>query len=183
MSTRHRAPRVKRPPATLYHHQPHPHTPRNPNERHAEERSQRAARGRVAAFNEALAVWLTQHTGTMATAYLFAGIGVGSLVGVFTGNVFLAALFGSISSYFLQLVLLPVLSVGQNVLSRHSEIQADEQYHTSLRNQHDIGQVARHMDAQDREALAQRALLERLAACLLAPADSDSATPAKRGGN
>lgn len=168
-----------RPRRALYMHTPPLHTPRNANERQREERKARIAqsvgwRSHLASFNEQLAVWLTNHTGTMLCAYIFAGIGVGSLIGVFTNNVFLAALFGSISSYFLQLVLLPILSVGQNVLSRHAEIQADEQFHATMRTLHDIEQVARHLDAQDTELLRQsdllKSLVERLGATPLKPA-------------
>lgn len=125
----------------LYIHQPHPHQPRNVAAARRDDRP--------ASFNERLAVRLTAATGTMPTAYIFAGIGIGSLVGVFTGNVFLASACGSISSYFLQLVALPVLQVGMNVLSRHAEAQAEETFHDVERTLHDIEQVARHLDAQD----------------------------------
>jgi hypothetical protein len=141
--------------AHLYTHEKHPHTPRNPNARHAQEHA-------AAGLNATIAIWLTKHVGTMACAYVFAGIGIGSLVGVFTGSVFLAALFGSVSSYFLQLVLLPVLSVGQNVLSRHSELMAEEMYHNTLRLLHENAEAAKHLAAQDAELLKQTALLVQL---------------------
>lgn len=79
-------------------------------------------------INQAIAITVTAKVGTMWAAYLFACIGIGSLVGVFTGNVFLALLFGSISSYFLQLVLLPVLAVGQSVLGKHAEMVSAATY-------------------------------------------------------
>lgn len=174
-------------PTTLYQHQPHAHTPQNVNERHAAERAASAARpgwrGHLSAFNERLAVWLTQHTGTMTCAYVFFGIGMGSLVGVFTGNVFLASLFGSVSSYVLQLVLLPVLSVGQNVLARHAELQADEQFHATQRTLHESQQMMRHLDAQDAELLRQTCLLESLLSATQSPAPAAvpavPSTPAK----
>lgn len=128
--------------STLYQHIPHPHIPRNVNALHRE-------RLAMAGFNTHVAVWLTKNTGTMLCAYLFAGIGVGSLIGVFTGNVFLAALFGSISSYFLQLVLLPIISVGQNVLNQHQELQADEMFNITQRDDHQILEIVKHLDAQD----------------------------------
>jgi hypothetical protein len=166
-STDRTSARPTRSSRTLYTYALPTHTPRNANERQREERQARIAhpggwRSRLGSINEQLAVWLTKHTGTMLCAYIFAGIGVGSLVGVFTNNTFLAALFGSISSYFLQLVLLPILSVGQNVLSRHAELQADEQFHATMRTLHDIEQVARHLDAQDMELLRQTDLLTSL---------------------
>lgn len=143
------------PGSALYQHVAHPHQPRNVNEAHKAER-------RDGGFNQRLAVLLTRVVGTMPTAYIFAGIGVGSLIGVFTNNVFLAALFGSFSSYFLQLVLLPVISVGQGVLSRHQELQADETYEATQRSFHDIEQVGHHLGAQDEELLKQTAMLAKL---------------------
>src|SRR5579859_1044657 len=104
----------------LYTHTKHPHTPRNVNT------PEKGAP--PATFNTRLAVFLTQQVGSMRMAYAFAGIGIGSLIGVFTGNVFLAALFGSFSSYFLQLVLLPILSVGQNVIGEKQSGLAEEQF-------------------------------------------------------
>jgi hypothetical protein len=141
--------------SALYRHTPHPHTPRDVNAVHH-------ARHEQAGFNQRAAVWLTRHIGTMQTGYLFAAIGVGSLIGVFTNNVFLAALFGSISSYFLQLVLLPILSVGQNVLGQHAELQADETYRNTVRANHEMLQVMQHLSAQDDELLRQTLLLQRL---------------------
>jgi hypothetical protein len=145
----------------LYTHAPNPHAPRNPNLVKAQAL---AASG----FNIRLAVWLTNHVGTMQTAYVFAGIGIGSLVGVFTGNVFLAALFGGLSSYFLQLVLLPVIMVGQNVLSSHQEAQADEAFTATMRTLHDEQQNIRHLNAQDRLMLQQLAELQKQTPLLLA---------------
>jgi uncharacterized membrane protein len=139
----------------LFHHEPHQHQPRNVNQVQAAEQ---AGEG----FNTRLAVALTKYTGTMWTAYLFAGIGIGSLVGVFTNNVYLALFFGSISSYFLQLVLLPVIMTGQNVLGRKAELQADEAFKTTMSTYHDIEQIMQHLLAQDAELLHHTKMLIHL---------------------
>ncbi|HEV2458148.1 MAG TPA: hypothetical protein VGS80_07260 [Ktedonobacterales bacterium] len=143
------------PGSPLYQHSTQRHQPRNVNQMHRREQQS-------AGFNTRVAVWLTRNVGTMQCAYIFAGIGIGSLVGVATNNVVLAALFGSLSSYFLQLVLLPILSVGQNVLGRHAELQADEMFKTSQRSFHDIEEIMAHLSAQDDELLKQTKLLLRL---------------------
>lgn len=143
------------PGSALYQHTAHPHQPRNVNHIH---REQQAAAG----LNTRVAVWLTKNVGTMQCAYIFAGIGIGSLVGVATNNVVLAAVFGSLSSYFLQLVLLPILSVGQNVLGRHQELQADEMFNTTQHSFHDIEEIMAHLSAQDQELLKQTKLLLQL---------------------
>lgn len=76
-------------------------------------------------FNDWLAVKVTDAVGTMYCVYLFAVIGITSLVGVVTNNLFIALFFGGVSSYFFQLVLIPVLMVGQKVqtqrLVEHAE--------------------------------------------------------------
>lgn len=165
------------PGSALYQHTAHAHRPRNVNRVHRQEQE-------TAGFNTRVAVWLTKNVGTMQCAYIFAGIGIGSLVGVATNNVVLAAVFGSLSSYFLQLVLLPILSVGQNVLGRHQELQADEMFKTSQRSFHDIEEIMAHLSAQDAELLKQTTLLLQLAGEPVAttpPAAPAPAAPATRG--
>lgn len=60
----------------------------------------------------------------MWAAYIFAAIGIGSLAGVLTGNATLGLVCGALSSYFLQLVLLPLLMVGQNLEAREADKRA-----------------------------------------------------------
>jgi uncharacterized membrane protein len=137
----------------LFHHEPRQHQPRNVNEVHAAERL---------SLNDRVAVWVAANVGTMICAYIFAAIGIASLVGVLTNNTLLALVSGSLSSYFLQLVLLPIIMVGQNVQSRHSELQADEAYKTTMSTYHDIEQIMQHLSAQDSELLRHARMLEHL---------------------
>jgi hypothetical protein len=141
------------PPTTLYAHQAHPHTPRNVNEQHAAEHT---------GFNDRLAITLTKASGSMWCAYLFAGIGVGSLVGVITNNLALALVCGAVSSYFLQLVFLPILQKGQALLGRHGELQSTETHANTERLLHEFEQMRRHLDAQDAELIGLRSLLMTL---------------------
>lgn len=53
-----------------------------------------------------------------------------------------------------------VIMVGQGVLSRKQEIQADEQFATTQKSFHDIEQIMQHLDAQDKELLRQSKLIE-----------------------
>ncbi len=159
------------PGSPLYQHGPHRQQPRDINDLH------RSLQQEVG-FNTRLAVWLTKNVGTMQCAYLFACIGIGSLVGVATNNAVLAAVFGSLSSYFLQLVLLPILSVGQNVLSRHQELQSDEMFRTSQRSFRDIEEIMAHLSAQDEELLKQTRLLLQLAGESVGTADPTPESPA-----
>ena len=70
-------------------------------------------------FNEKLALFITKHVSTMWCAYLFAIIGVMGVTGALTGNTKLVLIVGAISGYFLQLVLLPIIMVGQSVHTEH----------------------------------------------------------------
>jgi len=104
---------------------PHKHTPRNVNHIHQAELA-------AAGFNTHLAVLLTKGTGTMVTAYAFAVLAIIGLFGLLGWlNPFIFLLTTWISQQFLQLVLLPVLAVGQNVLGRNAELQADEAFATT----------------------------------------------------
>jgi uncharacterized membrane protein len=83
-------------------------------------------------FSERLAVKITNAIGTMITVIIFIVIGGMSLIGALTNNPTLTLTFGAFSSYFLQLVLLPLIMVGQNVQQRHAELRADNDYDVNI---------------------------------------------------
>lgn len=114
----------------------HHHEPKNVNEVHKAEKTK---------FNDRVADSVTRYIGTMACAYLFAMIGIGSLVGVVTNNLVLALVCGAVSSYFIQLVLLPVIMVSQRNAERKDELKAEEQYKTTLKMYHDAEETANHI--------------------------------------
>ena len=136
---------------TLYQHKPLRHVPRNVNH---------AVRAERLSLNDQIAVFISRNVGTMMCAYIFALIGVASLVGAVTGDALLALTFGALSSYFLQLVLLPIIMVGQNVQARHSELMAEEAFDTTMKTYDDIEQIIEHLGAQDEQLLAIRRLIE-----------------------
>ena len=129
-------------------------TPRNVNRVHEAEIA-------AAGFNTQIAVWLTEHVGTMWTAYAFAVlaiIGLFAILGLLSPII--ALLIAWISQTFLQLVLLPVIMVGQNVLGRKSELQADEAYATTMKTFADIEGVMKHLDKQDEKIIALEQLIK-----------------------
>ncbi len=90
----------------------------------------------------------------MWAAYVFTVIGVTSLVGALTNNLTLTLVAGGISSYFLQLVLLPIIIVGQNVISASQDARAEAD-HLTLTTLHAI-------NVQQLEILKQhRKMLDR----------------------
>ena len=73
-------------------------------------------------FNDWLADKITDKVGTMYCAYLFSVVGITGMVGAFTNNVKLVLIIGAFSGYFLQLVLLPIIMVGQKLQSnKHND--------------------------------------------------------------
>ncbi len=110
--------------------------------------------GTIGRFNTWLAVSVTRSVGTMWAAYIFTLIAVGGAVAVITNNAFLTALSVLISQTFLQLVLLPIIIVGQNVISASQDARAEAD-HLTLTTLHAI-------NVQQLEILKQhRRMLER----------------------
>lgn len=129
----------------LYLHMPHPHTTHHAAARHEDEQAS-------AGFNQRIAVRLTTIVGSMSTAYSFILLALIGLAGILGWLPPVAlVLVAWFSQTFLQLVLLPVISVGQNVLGRKAEIQADEAYKFTINSYHDIEQVMAHLDMQDQK--------------------------------
>ena len=142
--------------SALFHHEPHQHQPRNANALH---NAERAAEG----FNTKIAIALTNKVGTMWTAYIFtllAIIGLFAILGLL--NPIVVLLVAWTSQTLIQLVLLPVIMVGQNVLGRKAEIQSDEQFRTTMSTYHDIEQIMQHLSAQDSELLRHARMIEHL---------------------
>lgn len=113
----------------------HPHRPLNSNALQKREQDQ-------GGWNTRIAVWLTTKTGTMETAYIFALlslIGLLALLGILPP--ILTLLVPWFSQTFLQLCLLPVIMVGQNVLSRKNELLAEQQFQTTEKVYHDMEQT------------------------------------------
>lgn len=108
--------------------------------------------------NERLAVWITQRVvGTMPAFYLIlffylTWIAINLLLQATGGPVFDQP-FGFVIllflSNFIQLLYMPLISVGQNVLSRYAEMQAEDEYYINLRSEMKIQAVMAHLEQQD----------------------------------
>jgi len=55
-----------------------------------------------------------------------------------------------------------VFAVGPSVLGEHAELQADEEFHTTMSTYHDIEQIMEHLSAQDAELLHHTKMLIHL---------------------
>ena len=86
----------------------------------------------VGQFNSRLAVLITKSVGTMWAAYLFVLIGLVSLPQAFHAFIHGDTVTGVswLSQSFLQLVLLPIIIVGQNVISASQDARAATDHET-----------------------------------------------------
>ena len=134
----------------IYVHENHYHQPRTITVTDVHEAHK--ARG---GLNASIAILLTRSVATMWAAYVFAALAVVGLLGLFGWlNPFIFLLTTWISQQFLQLVLLSVIMVGQGLLGKHSEMLSEEMAATTTKNYHQLGQLVRHLNAQD-EVLQQ----------------------------
>jgi hypothetical protein len=139
---------------TLYQHIRHPHISRNVALVHKEQLT--------SSLNTRIAVRLTKLVGSMPTAYAFVLLALVGLSGILGFIPLIAVvLVAWLSQTLIQLVLLPVIMVGQNVLSSHQELQSQEMFDTTMKAEHNIEEMMIHLNAQDEKILAQQAILEQ----------------------
>jgi len=85
--------------------------------------------GAIGRFNAAVAVRITRIVGTMYCAYVFTLVALVALpAAIEQGSV--TVLVNWLSSNFLQLVLLPIIIVGQNVISAAQDARAEADHET-----------------------------------------------------
>ena len=112
--------------------------------------------GALGQFNTWLAVRITKSVGTMWTAYLFAAIALVSLpAAIATRNTIIIVAW--IAQTFFQLVLLPIIIVGQNVISASQDARAEADHITlttlhamNVRQLQMLEQQAKILDQQHR---------------------------------
>jgi len=120
--------------------------------------------GRIGRINSWLAVRITRAVGTMWAAYVFVLISLVSFpqaVHAFqTGDTYIGISW--LSQSFLQLVLLPIIIVGQNVISASQDARAEAD-HITLTTLHAINvRQLRLLEQQEEMLKQQRAILELL---------------------
>lgn len=84
---------------------------------------------RIGRVNAWLAVTITRSVGSMWVAYLFAGIALISLPAALrSGDVIVIVSW--VAQTFLQLVLLPIIIVGQNIIQAANDMRAEADHET-----------------------------------------------------
>jgi len=103
--------------------------------------------GRVG-LNGKIGLAITTLVGTMICAYVFGIIAVISLPSAITSRN-LTIIIAWVSSNFLQLVLLPVIIVGQNLQAKASDKRAADTYRDAEAVLHEAIEIQKHLQAQD----------------------------------
>ena len=121
--------------------------------------------GPIGRFNSRVGLRITLIVGTMWTAYLFTLLTLVSAPAAFkTGNTIIIVAW--IAQTFLQLVLLPIIIVGQNVQAAAADERSLATYNDASAVLEEAKQIQAHLEAQDR---AIQQILTRLAAAGSAP--------------
>jgi hypothetical protein len=123
-----------------YKYQQHPHvsTRKHPSEK-----------GRSIGVNERIGLWVTKRVGTMWAAYVFFGLTLVSLpAAIASGNVIVMVSW--IAQTFLQLVLLPIIIVGQNIQAASSEQRAIATYEDAGAILEEAKEIQVHLQQQDK---------------------------------
>ena len=136
-----------------FEHHPHPRVAA-----HKQVRPPRTTDEHVG-VNGRVALILTTAVGTMWCAYAFAVLALLVLPEAVHGG--LLTLVQWVSQTFIQLVMLSVIMVGQNILSRASDKRADMTYQDAEATFHEAEQIQAHLKAQDD---AMNALLDKVEA-------------------
>jgi len=101
-----------------------------------------------AAVNAKIGLMITLGVGTMICAYIFAIIALISLPSAITSHN-LTIIIAWISSNFLQLVLLPIIIVGQNIQAAASDKRAEDTYKDAEAVLHEAVEIQKHLQSQD----------------------------------
>lgn len=112
----------------------------------------------LARFNTWLGLKVTVLVGTMVCAYLFAALAMISLPSALKSGD-LIVIVAWIAQTFLQLVLLPVIIVGQNVQARAADRRAEQTFLDAEAILHSCEQLQEHLHVQDDRLSAQDAAL------------------------
>lgn len=129
----------------MFHYKPHPRIGERQQRAAPTTAQERENLGR----NGRIGLVITRWVGTMWCAYLFAAIGVTGIVAALSNSTFLVLLVGAVSGFFLQLVLLPIIIVGQNVQSAAADKRAEQTWADAEAILRECLQLQAHLAAQD----------------------------------
>jgi hypothetical protein len=144
-----------------YEYKEHPHIEARKAKGPAVSKRHQASKAKLG-FNERIGLAVTKRVGTMWAAYLFFGLSLVSLpAALSSGNEIVIVSW--IAQTFLQLVLLPIIIVGQNIQAKASDERAVATYEDAGAILEETKQIQEHLKAQDATIAELTAKLEKLA--------------------
>ena len=144
-------------PSVIFEHVPHPHIAARKVAGPAKTSDMRTkGKGPIGRLNARFGVFITVAVGTMWCAYVFTLLALVSLPAALKSQNQII-IVAWIAQTFLQLVLLPIIIVGQNVQAAASDQRAEDTYKDAEAVLHEALQIQAHLQAQDE-------ILQRLAA-------------------
>src|SRR5487761_858225 len=129
--------------ASRFIHIPHPRIRERAHEKPPQTADERLG------FNGRLGAKITAVVGTMWVAYIFTVLTLISLPGAIATKV-TVIIIAWIAQTFLQLVLLPIIIVGQNVQSAAADKRSQQTYSDAEAILHECLQLQAHLQAQDK---------------------------------
>ncbi len=127
----------------------HPHaTTRHQTHPGAKFKAKQASEGTSLGVNDRIGLGITKRVGTMWAAYVFFALTLVSLpAALSSGN--LIVIVSWVAQTFLQLVLLPVIIVGQNIQANEAEKRAIATYDDATAILEEAKQIQKHLESQD----------------------------------
>lgn len=117
--------------------------------------------GRITNFNRKLGLGITLVVGTMWTAYIFALLAFISAPFAFKTHDPIV-IVSWITQTFLQLVLLPIIIVGQNIQAKAADMRAESTYKDAEAVLHEAQEIQKHLEAQDKHLERQDEIIAKI---------------------
>lgn len=115
-------------------------------------------------LQDRIALAITGAVGTMYAVYFFVVVLLGWMIwqGVLSSQPFDPFPFAFLLflGNIVQLLLMPLIMVGQNLQNEHAELRAEEEFTTTTTVYHDIESILAHLDEQDAMIRKLTALVE-----------------------
>jgi hypothetical protein len=111
-------------------------------------------------FNARFGLWITLVVGTMWAAYLFTVLALFALPSAIHQGTYYVIVW--LSSSFLQLVLLPIIIVGQNIQATAADKRSEDTYKDAEAVLKEAEEIQKHLLAQDQVISDIMARLEKL---------------------
>ena len=144
-----------------YEYQEHPHIEARKAKGPAVSKRHQYSKAKLG-LNERIGLAVPKRVGTMWAAYVFFGLSLVSLpAALASGNVIVIVSW--VAQTFLQLVLLPIIIVGQNIQAKASDERAIATYDDAGAILEETKQIQEHLKAQDLTIADLTAQLKKLA--------------------